>query len=441
RTAVGVQQPPTCRVPSRSLTRTVRVRGESCALVPRSIPQPSVCVCKAARAAMGVGKKVLNDVKPYMMMILLQIGYAGMYIVSVASLKRGMSHYVLVTYRNLVATLVMLPFALFFEKGTRPKMTLRIFIKILGLALLEPVLDQNLYYVGNKLTSASFSSALVNILPAVTFIMAIVLRMEKLRLRSSHSQAKVAGTICTVIGAVLMIMYHGPVVQFPWARGAHHVDQAASAAAAQSSATWLKGTIAIITSCVAWAGFFVLQVRSHRPRRTPLMAAAASSFVPLHTSVPNCAAHKCMHAVEHAQQLPGGADADDADLRDGHWDQRLDGAGGGAPRHERVGHRPRHPPLHRRLLGRGVLRRGLLRAGHRDGDARAGVRDRLPAPLHDHHRRPRLRHPQGRDHSRKCDWRGDHRAGPLLPHLGQEQRHHRQARPLRRREAGPAAHL
>lgn len=208
---------------------------------------------------MGVGKKVLNDVKPYMMMILLQIGYAGMYIVSVASLKRGMSHYVLVTYRNLVATLVMLPFALVFEKGVRPKMTLRIFIKILGLALLEPVLDQNLYYVGNKLTSASFSSALVNILPAVTFIMAIVLRMEKLRLRSSHSQAKVAGTICTVIGAVLMIMYHGPVVQFPWARGAHHVDQAASAAAAQSSATWLKGTIAIITSCVAWAGFFVLQ--------------------------------------------------------------------------------------------------------------------------------------------------------------------------------------
>lgn len=65
---------------------------------------------------MGVGKKVLNDVKPYMMMILLQIGYAGMYIVSVASLKRGMSHYVLVTYRNLAATLVMLPFALVFEK-------------------------------------------------------------------------------------------------------------------------------------------------------------------------------------------------------------------------------------------------------------------------------------------------------------------------------------
>jgi drug/metabolite transporter (DMT)-like permease len=119
------------------------------------------------------------------------------------------------------------------------------------------VIDQNLYYLGNKLTSASFSSALVNILPTVTFIMAIILRMEKLRFRSLHSQAKVAGTICTVTGTVLMIMYHGPVVQFPWA---HHADPSA-AAAAQSSATWLTGTVMIIACCVAWAGFFVLQVK------------------------------------------------------------------------------------------------------------------------------------------------------------------------------------
>ncbi|KAM0899234.1 hypothetical protein ACQ4PT_021406 [Festuca glaucescens] len=66
---------------------------------------------------MGVGKKVLDDVKPYMMMVLLQIGYAGMYIVSVASLKQGMSHLVLVTYRNIVATAIMTPFALIFERN------------------------------------------------------------------------------------------------------------------------------------------------------------------------------------------------------------------------------------------------------------------------------------------------------------------------------------
>jgi hypothetical protein len=88
---------------------------------------------------MGVGK-LMNDVKPYLAMVLLQVGFSGMYIVSVASLKRGMNHFVLVVYRNLVATVVMAPFALIFERGVRPKMTPLIFLKIMGLAVLEYVL-------------------------------------------------------------------------------------------------------------------------------------------------------------------------------------------------------------------------------------------------------------------------------------------------------------
>ncbi|KAL6633472.1 hypothetical protein ACP70R_026143 [Stipagrostis hirtigluma subsp. patula] len=206
---------------------------------------------------MGVGK-VLSDVKPYLAMILLQVGFAGMYVVAVASLKRGMSHFVLVVYRNLVATAVIAPFALWFERSVRPKMTLTIFFKIMGLAILEPVLDQNLYYMGAKLTSAGFASALINILPAVTFVMALIMRMEKVRLRSVHSQAKIVGTLLTVAGAVLMVLYHGPVVPFPWSRGGHH-DGAAAAAAGQQGAGWLNGTIMIVAACVCWSGFFVLQ--------------------------------------------------------------------------------------------------------------------------------------------------------------------------------------
>ncbi|KAL5212191.1 hypothetical protein ABZP36_023038 [Zizania latifolia] len=205
---------------------------------------------------MGVGK-VMNDVKPYLAMILLQVGFAGMYVVAVASLKRGMSHFVLVVYRNLFATAVMAPFALWFERRTRPKMTIMIFVKIMGLALLEPVLDQNLYYMGANLTSAGFASALINILPAVTFVMALVLRMEKVRLRSLHSQAKIAGTVLTVAGAVLMVLYHGPVVQFPWTKGQHH--DGGSGAAGAAAGGFLKGTILIVVACFCWSGFFVLQ--------------------------------------------------------------------------------------------------------------------------------------------------------------------------------------
>ncbi|AQK83189.1 Nodulin protein, partial [Zea mays] len=54
--------------------------------------------------------------------------------------------------------------------------------------------------------------------------------------------------------------------------------------------------------------------------------------------------------VEHAAELPCGADADDSDLLPGLGADRRRGARGGAPRHERLGHWLRHPPLHRRLL-------------------------------------------------------------------------------------------
>lgn len=43
----------------------------------------------------------------------------------------------------------------------------------------RPVLDQNLYFLGMKYTSATFASAVVNVLPAITFIMAVFFRLKK----------------------------------------------------------------------------------------------------------------------------------------------------------------------------------------------------------------------------------------------------------------------
>lgn len=52
----------------------------------------------------------------------------------------------------------------------------------------RPVLDQNLYYVGMKSTTATFSSAFVNMLPAVTFVLAIIFRY-KFQVMSSFTSA------------------------------------------------------------------------------------------------------------------------------------------------------------------------------------------------------------------------------------------------------------
>lgn len=42
----------------------------------------------------------------------------------------------------------------------------------------RPVLDQNLYFLGMKYTSATFASATVNVLPAITFILALCFRYK-----------------------------------------------------------------------------------------------------------------------------------------------------------------------------------------------------------------------------------------------------------------------
>ncbi|KGN59418.1 WAT1-related protein At5g07050 [Cucumis sativus] len=202
-----------------------------------------------------------QSANPYIAVISLQFGYAGMNIISVVSLNRGMSHYVLVVYRHAFATAVMAPFALILERKVRPKITFKIFIQMFALALLGPLIDQNFYYVGLKMTSPTFSCAISNMLPSMTFVMAVICRMEKLDLKRVRYQAKLFGTIVTVVGAMLMTFYKGSVINF-FSTGHGHQPSTADAAAVNhhNDGEFVKGSILLIIATLAWAAFFILQV-------------------------------------------------------------------------------------------------------------------------------------------------------------------------------------
>ncbi|GMI78403.1 Usually multiple acids move in and out Transporters 17 [Hibiscus trionum] len=199
---------------------------------------------------------VLNKIKPYLAMVSLQFGYAGMYIVSMVCLKHGMSNFILATYRHVVATIVIAPFAFVLERKIRPKMTLPIFLRIVALGFLEPVLDQNLYYLGMKMTTATYSSAFVNMLPSVTFILAMIFRLEKVNVKKIRSVAKIIGTAITVMGAMVMTLYKGPIINFIKSGGAIHHG---TTAAESMDKHWVTGTIFVLGSICSWAGFFILQ--------------------------------------------------------------------------------------------------------------------------------------------------------------------------------------
>ncbi|XP_058761663.1 WAT1-related protein At5g07050-like [Vicia villosa] len=203
-----------------------------------------------------------ENLKHYIAMICLQFGYAGMNIITKVSLNQGMSHYVLVVYRHAFATASIAPFALMFERKGQPKITFKIFIQIFILALLGPVIDQNFYYAGLKLTSPTFSCAMSNVLPAMTFVMAVLCRMEKINIKQVRCQAKIFGTIMTVAGAMLMTLYKGPIVEMIWAKHRHPQNETHETTTTGSSERdWILGCTFLIIATFAWACLFVLQAK------------------------------------------------------------------------------------------------------------------------------------------------------------------------------------
>ncbi|XP_057524365.1 WAT1-related protein At2g37460-like [Amaranthus tricolor] len=213
--------------------------------------------------------------KPYIGVILLQCGLAGMDILSKVALNQGMSNYVLVVYRHAVATIVIAPFAILLDRKKRPKMTKSIFMKLLLLSLLEPVIDQNLYYLGMKYTSATFVAALVNVLPAITFVMAWLLRLEMVNWKSTHSQAKIVGTIATVGGAMMMTLVKGPLAFQPfWFKhGGITYDHAVTHNDISLHAA-IKASILVTIGCFSWSAFLILQVMTLKsyPRELSMTA-------------------------------------------------------------------------------------------------------------------------------------------------------------------------
>lgn len=61
---------------------------------------------------------------PTLAMVMVQLGFAGMNVVSKLALDTGMSPYVLIAYRNIIAAVFLAPFAYYFERYTYVRMSI-----------------------------------------------------------------------------------------------------------------------------------------------------------------------------------------------------------------------------------------------------------------------------------------------------------------------------
>ncbi|ESQ52384.1 hypothetical protein EUTSA_v10017814mg [Eutrema salsugineum] len=103
-------------------------------------------------------------------------------------------------------------------------------------------------------TTATFATALYNTLPAVTFILALIFKLERLKLRSIRSVGKVVGTAVTVGGAMVMTLVKGPVLNLFWTK-----EPSAQNTAGTDIHNSIKGAIFVTIGCFSYACFHILQ--------------------------------------------------------------------------------------------------------------------------------------------------------------------------------------
>ncbi|KAM0827510.1 hypothetical protein ACQ4PT_068137 [Festuca glaucescens] len=204
-----------------------------------------------------MGKECL----PTVGMVLVQLGFAGMNVLSKLALDTGMSPYVLIAYRNLIAAVFLAPIAFYFERRSGMVITKKVLVQIFFSSIFGATLNQVLYFVGLKSTTPTVGCALSNTLPAITFVMAAVLKMETVRLATPSGQAKVFGTVVCVGGSMIMPFYKGPLLKV-WASPMHwrYAEHTTDAAAPASGHAAIIGDVLIILSCIAWAVWFIIQV-------------------------------------------------------------------------------------------------------------------------------------------------------------------------------------
>ncbi|KAI9121847.1 hypothetical protein K1719_007237 [Acacia pycnantha] len=153
--------------------------------------------------------KVVDGLKPTILMVVVQLFYVWVNSLYKLVVIDGMSLRIVIVYRFVFAFAFMAPLAFIFERKKRPKMTWTILFQGLLCGLFGGTLAQTLFLEMLALTTVTFASAMSNLIPATTFVLALFFRLEKLNWKAAAGKAKIIGTLIGIGGAMLLTFYRG----------------------------------------------------------------------------------------------------------------------------------------------------------------------------------------------------------------------------------------
>ncbi|KAF0925816.1 hypothetical protein E2562_018469 [Oryza meyeriana var. granulata] len=221
----------------------------------------------ASKAAVSVAEGVALPVG----MVLVQAFTMVTLLLSELALGAGTRPLVLLVYRNLIGAAAVAPLALLFERGMMKKMNTIVCGWISINATFGVLLATGMYYCGLRDTNAAYSANFLNLIPIVTFVIAVILQAEKLAIATWAGRMKLLGTATCVGGTMVVSLFRGELLHL-WPThllrlGSHGHAAAApsssssSPAGAVSRGTMVYGTLFLCGSCLSYALWFIVQAK------------------------------------------------------------------------------------------------------------------------------------------------------------------------------------
>ncbi|PON59275.1 Lipocalin-1 receptor [Parasponia andersonii] len=200
-------------------------------------------------------------------MVVAILAQASNMVVTKVAMSEGTNKFIMAVYSNAISAFILLPSAYFFHRSSDlPPMTFAIICRFFFLALFG-CSGQIFGYVGIEYSSPTLGTAMLNLIPAFTFILAVISRMETVDWRSTSSQAKCLGTIVSISGAFVVTLYKGSPIMKNVSLPNLHIQLLFS-----SQSEWILGGLFLASDCFVSSLWYILQASTQKKYPAVLLA-------------------------------------------------------------------------------------------------------------------------------------------------------------------------
>ncbi|RVW47242.1 WAT1-related protein [Vitis vinifera] len=218
----------------------------------------------------------LWEVIPFSVMVLMEGCTVGLTIMTKTVMAKGMSQFVFVVYSNALSSIILLPYSLIFRRTQQSFFTFPLLTRFFFLGLTGITIAQIFAFTGLSYSSPILACGMGNLIPAFSFVLAIILRTTKLDWRVTSGQAKIIGTFISISGGTLMILYKGPLVRkTAFSAPFHHLELIPRHFIFSSTPEyWALGGILLAVASLSASVWGIIQVGTVKQYPEPITIAA-----------------------------------------------------------------------------------------------------------------------------------------------------------------------